>query len=249
MDSGIATQPLLNDAQLAAGAVLAIEEQDEEYLTSLIQASEAGQGFPPELLAPFVAVVMGAGLVATGAGVATLAAGVLAPGAAVGAASAGVGLAIGGTAAIGAALMEAGSDLLGRGSGADPAPIGIASVSARGEEALKRGWFVVNSVKRLVAADDPLKQFEKEKRYFGMHQQMRKKRAHHANIRDHMATLLGLILGWNAVLDERTTPDCRAAHGKNFHVYRRPRIGFPGEPHMFCRCTPRAKWPDGQMLR
>lgn len=46
------------------------------------------------------------------------------------------------------------------------------------------------------------------------------------------------LLGWYAVLDDRTSRDCRLANGRNFDPKRVPRIGFPGSVHPACRCRP-----------
>lgn len=45
-------------------------------------------------------------------------------------------------------------------------------------------------------------------------------------------------LGWYATLDSRTSPECRAANGKNFFADQRPSIGYPGSVHPSCRCEP-----------
>jgi SPP1 gp7 family putative phage head morphogenesis protein len=45
------------------------------------------------------------------------------------------------------------------------------------------------------------------------------------------------VASWRAVLDEKTTPDCRAAHGHNFEVNHPPKLGYPGMVHMHCRCV------------
>lgn len=46
------------------------------------------------------------------------------------------------------------------------------------------------------------------------------------------------LLGWYAVLDERTSRDCARANGRNFAPTEVPRIGFPGTVHPACRCKP-----------
>ena len=48
----------------------------------------------------------------------------------------------------------------------------------------------------------------------------------------------GEQLGWWSVLDERTSPECRKAHGSNFEAGDPPRIGYPGTVHSSCRCKP-----------
>jgi SPP1 gp7 family putative phage head morphogenesis protein len=45
-------------------------------------------------------------------------------------------------------------------------------------------------------------------------------------------------LGWWAVRDDRTSPECKAAHGSNFQADQPPKIGYPGTVHNRCRCKP-----------
>jgi hypothetical protein len=46
------------------------------------------------------------------------------------------------------------------------------------------------------------------------------------------------LVGWYAVMDERTSAECRRANGRNFDPRRVPRIGLPGAVHPSCRCRP-----------
>lgn len=55
------------------------------------------------------------------------------------------------------------------------------------------------------------------------------------------------LLGWRAVMDARTSTECRAAHGCNFDPTRIPPIGYPGSVHPACRC--RAVRPYDTSLR
>lgn len=48
----------------------------------------------------------------------------------------------------------------------------------------------------------------------------------------------GQELGWYTILDHRTSPECRKAHGSNFDADRPPKIGYPGTVHRWCRCKP-----------
>lgn len=117
------------------------------------------------------------------------------------------------------------------------------------EEIVYRGWFALNSLKRMWNAENRRAQLDKEKRYFAAHRQMGDRRSHHAAIRDHMADLYGNRLGWYSVLSPTTDPHCRRNHGKNFFAGRRPRGGFPGEVHPNCKCTPGAPWYGGRLIR
>jgi SPP1 gp7 family putative phage head morphogenesis protein len=52
-----------------------------------------------------------------------------------------------------------------------------------------------------------------------------------------MAQSRNIELGWYAILDKKTSPECRAANGKNFDPINPPPIGLPGTVHPKCRCT------------
>jgi hypothetical protein len=58
----------------------------------------------------------------------------------------------------------------------------------------------------------------------------------------------GNLLGWNTVIDERTSAECRAADGKNYYATAMPDIGFPGSVHPACRCYPSGPHPGGRLL-
>lgn len=46
------------------------------------------------------------------------------------------------------------------------------------------------------------------------------------------------LLGWYAVVDAVTSPECLRANRRNFDPRRVPPIGFPGAVHANCRCKP-----------
>lgn len=105
-----------------------------------------------------------------------------------------------------------------------------------------RATYVLNASRRIerglnkgISRTELLK---KERLYFSQHMDAVRKRASAAKLVDAMANRHGPKLGWYSVRDSRTTPECRAAHGKNFVVTTRPAIGFPGSVHRFCRCKP-----------
>lgn len=56
------------------------------------------------------------------------------------------------------------------------------------------------------------------------------------------------LLGWKAVMDSRTSAECRAANGKNFSITAPPAIGFPGAVHPHCRCRPVAAYAGAGMV-
>jgi hypothetical protein len=57
----------------------------------------------------------------------------------------------------------------------------------------------------------------------------------------------GVMLGWKARMDDRTSAECRLANGRNFSAARIPPIGYPGTVHPHCRC--RAVAPFATELR
>jgi len=97
---------------------------------------------------------------------------------------------------------------------------------------------------------------ESEERYFLLHLAAEERRMRAAALQD-MASLLNVdrdrdatkgLLGWRAVLDDRTTPECRYAHGRNFKADRMPEIGWPGAVHVHCRCSPGPAIPGAPLI-
>lgn len=88
----------------------------------------------------------------------------------------------------------------------------------------------------------------RERRYFGMHRDAIWSRAKAAMAVDMAVLQYGLLLGWHTHRDDRTTPDCLAADGKNFRADSMPLIGFPGTVHAKCRCEPTGPHPGAPML-
>jgi hypothetical protein len=77
-----------------------------------------------------------------------------------------------------------------------------------------------------------------EQRFMSAHLAASKQRVSASAAVDGMASTYGNLLGWNAVIDPRCTPECRAANHKNFYADRPPAIGYPGTTHPNCRCFP-----------
>ena len=79
-----------------------------------------------------------------------------------------------------------------------------------------------------------------EQRYYGLHVAMGTKRMTASSAVDGMAEMNGNLLGWNAVLDARTTAGCRRANGCNFYADDPPVVegapALPGAVHSLCRC-------------
>lgn len=125
---------------------------------------------------------------------------------------------------------------------------GIASLVSLGEEALKRGWFAVNAIKRLAKSENPREQLKTERVYFDAHKKAQAKRKAVSDQIDAAAARYGPVLGWRAQMDPRTTAECRQANGKNFRADRRPSIGYPGTVHPNCRCEITAPYPNAREI-
>lgn len=119
-------------------------------------------------------------------------------------------------------------------------------------EASYRAAFVLNSSRRIQRQIDanrnPLEAVDSERRYWKMHLQAQKGREAAAEQVDRIATLWGDLLGWYAERDERTTPECQAANGKNFRASEVPLIGYPGTVHPNCRCKAGPPHAGAQMV-
>jgi SPP1 gp7 family putative phage head morphogenesis protein len=107
----------------------------------------------------------------------------------------------------------------------------VLAASRRAQAALKEGGPAVQ------------KAAEAEDRYFNQHLEAMLNRARAANAVDRATKIYGDMLGWYARLDNRTSPECREANGKNFHASVRPPIGYPGSVHPHCRCKPGKPFP------
>lgn len=138
--------------------------------------------------------------------------------------------------------------------------VGPASAQTSRVNAARRAQYVVAASKRVLAAarearakggsmrEAALAQIGRERRFYALHQQAIWNRAVAAGRTDMAAMEHGPLLGWLSVLDDRTSAECRSAHGKNYYASAMPDIGFPGSVHNSCRCLPSAPWPGGKML-
>jgi hypothetical protein len=216
------------------------------------QQQQQGQQVPPPPPPP----------VYTGPSDATLAA----------AATAALGVAIGGPAAV--ALLarmyiQAGIDQLTLHAAAEvvmsmpPEVTGIAGPATMQIDRLnrvRRGQMFLSIARRVSAdvkqaraqgesvAQALLDAVQRERRYYGMHRDAMWNRSKAAMAVDMAAMQYGLLLGWRAHDDDRVTPDCLAADGKNFRADAMPLIGFPGTVHAKCRCTPVKPFPGARLL-
>lgn len=115
---------------------------------------------------------------------------------------------------------------------------------------LRRAQFFLAAAKRtqqaIVAArsqDEPViaairDALTTEKRFMSQHIAASTGRIQAATAVDGMAATYGNLIGWKSVRDKRTTAECYAANGKNFHAGKPPAIGYPGATHPNCRCIP-----------
>lgn len=126
---------------------------------------------------------------------------------------------------------------------------------------LRRAQYVLAAARRVTrqlgtdrSREAVAEALRREQQFWRQHQEASTKRTQAAAVADSVAqqhgvpTRRGTILGWHAENDERTTGECRAAHGKNWIVERPPRIGIPGTVHVHCRCRPVAPWPTRQLV-
>jgi hypothetical protein len=138
--------------------------------------------------------------------------------------------------------------------------IGAASQQTARMNMARRAQYVIAAAKRVMGAardarakGEPVgaairAQLAKERRYYEQHQAAMWNRAAAAGKTDMAAAEHGNFLGWNTVIDARTSAECRAADGWNFRATAMPDIGFPGAVHPRCRCYPSAPHPGGRLL-
>jgi hypothetical protein len=126
---------------------------------------------------------------------------------------------------------------------------GLASLISRGEEALKRGWFALNALKRMAGSDDPRAQLQTERRNFKAHKDAQKRRRVASEQDDLAAERYGDTLGWYSVLGATTCPECRHLHGNNYSHRRGTSHGRPGTVHgNTCQCFAGPPHPNGRLI-
>lgn len=120
-----------------------------------------------------------------------------------------------------------------------PKSAGGATGATRDFEYYTRATYVVKAAQRLATAQRAGSMptaMATERKHFIRHREAQAKRLAAAVMIDRRVRANGTTLGWYAVMDERTSAECRAANGRNFEADRRPPIGFPGTVHPHCRC-------------
>lgn len=119
--------------------------------------------------------------------------------------------------------------------------------------AILRATYLINASRRLAPTMRSREQWEQaqyvEQRYMAAHEEAERKRNESTRQVAETASAFGtdargeLLLGWKAILDSRTSADCRQANGRNFNALVRPLIGYPGQPHLHCRCVATRPYP------
>jgi hypothetical protein len=89
---------------------------------------------------------------------------------------------------------------------------------------------------------------DNERKYYGQHLDAMWNRAKAAAQTDSTALTYGDLIGWNTVIDARTSTECRAADRHNYHASDMPVIGYPGAVHPHCRCFPGPPFDGGKEL-
>ncbi len=107
-----------------------------------------------------------------------------------------------------------------------------------------RALYIVGAAQRLAAAKDVQHAEDVEEGYFERQVAAEARRDRAAALSDVAAKLLNdrteeqtdkvPLLGWRAVIDDKTTPACRWANGMNYRADRIPVIGLPGAVHPRC---------------
>lgn len=144
-------------------------------------------------------------------------------------------------------------------------PIGPATRAMQRLNVLRRAQYLLNAARRLTHTilANPTPQgvtgaVAKEQRYYAQHVHASNNRTQAAALADSTAQQHGkpdpttgkpgVLLGWHAVMDDRTSTECRAAHGKNWLITAIPKIGLPGTVHPHCRCKPGPPWPTRKLV-
>lgn len=121
------------------------------------------------------------------------------------------------------------------------------------QNAFRRAVYLINAVRRLAPAfrargegadDRRHRALAAETRWLEAHEDAERKRNESGRrvaeaVSGRQPDAHGeVLLGWYAVLDRRTSLDCRQANGRNFDALVPPPIGYPGTVHLYCRCLP-----------
>lgn len=126
-------------------------------------------------------------------------------------------------------------------------PVGPMQKAAERQGWMWRAVYVLGAADRLQEAKDLTHAESVEIGYFARHVAAEHRRIRSAALVDVTSRLLedrteeqsekAPLLGWRAHIDEKTTPECKWANGRNFRADRPTVIGIPGSVHPRCRCT------------
>lgn len=130
--------------------------------------------------------------------------------------------------------------------------IGPALAQTITTERAYRALYLVNAARRVRAAMADGKSLTAalaaERHNFAAHLHAQTNRRKAAAQVDKQAARHGLLLGWKARMDSRTSAECAAANGRNFTATNRPLIGWPGAVHPHCRCRAVAPYAGAGMV-
>jgi hypothetical protein len=134
----------------------------------------------------------------------------------------------------------------------EPDPSGLVAAPLRAmrkQNLLRSGAYLLNAARRLsTGAGQSLtgvnpgsfrQAWDREQTYLDQHLQARTNRVEAAQaVTTQVRESGSMLVGWYSKLDEKTSVECRAAHGRNFRADQIPLIGLPGAVHPHCRCRP-----------
>lgn len=144
-----------------------------------------------------------------------------------------------------------------------PAPAGFygpATATVARLNLMRRVQFVIAAARRITtdlaqaqAHGEPLgdaltRGIAREARYYGQHLAANWARENAAAAVDNAASEHGLLLGWYAHIDAKTSLECWLANGRNFRADQMPPIGYPGAVHPSCRCEPGPPFPGAALV-
>lgn len=133
-----------------------------------------------------------------------------------------------------------------------PEPHTPAQSFMRTTEVPRHSRYLVAAARRFEAAQSQQEGqvvMAKERRYLAQHLAAVHGARASAKTVDEAVARHGMTLGWHAIRDSRTTPDCVALHGKNFHAGSPPDGLYPGMRHgNTCRCSAVAPFPGAAVV-
>ncbi len=137
-----------------------------------------------------------------------------------------------------------------RGSRLTARGAGPASEGQLLREAAYKGFYALNALRRVAAAEDKAQQLRRERRFFGQQLEASRRRTAGAALNDAAAAIHGSVLSWVHTGRAKThRPEHEAAHGANFRVDAPP-ASTGGLPATLpgCDCIPGPPIPGARML-